>query len=346
VRRTTFEYAGDELSVAISARHGVDALYAPRRTVLDRVLVEAALEAGAHVRHGMRVRDLMVDRRRVTGVVLEDGDGRAHRVTARMVVGADGRHSTVARSVGAHHTLAGHATTATVYGHFPHVEVDGYRWMYAPGPRAGAIPTNDGATCVFVTVPAARASTLLGPNVHAAFHAELARLSPALAAATARTTPLDGLRGFGGQIGALTACQGPGWALVGDAAYFKDPMTAHGITDALLHAELLAVAVAAGTDEALAAYEQVRTALARPVFDTTEVIASFAWTMDELRQHHGRLAKAMAAEIDEALAAFSTTSVGHNALADVVPADRFGPAPARSDRRDELAHASPGLLVG
>jgi menaquinone-9 beta-reductase len=343
VRRTTFDYDGDEVSVAISAKHGVDALYAPRRTVLDRVLVDAAIASGADVRHGMRVRELRVTRRRVSGVVVEDGAGRVHRVTARCVIGADGRTSTVARSVGARPTRVGRAMTATVYGHFPGIAVDGYRWMYRPGSSAGAVPTNDGATCVFVTVPAARSSLLLGRQVRAAFHAELTRLNPALAEATARSTPRDGLRGFGGQVGTLTACQGPGWALVGDAAYFKDPLTAHGITDALLHAELLANAVATGTDAGLAGYERLRTALARPVFDATEAIASFEWTIDGLRQHHTRLSRAMAAEIDEALTAFATAGVRADVKTDVASDVVNEQALLGSPRRDELAHASEAL---
>jgi flavin-dependent dehydrogenase len=60
------------------------------------------------------------------------------------------------------------------------------------------------------------------------------------------------LRGFAGQVGFFRKCYGPGWALVGDAGYFKDPITAHGMTDALRDAELLARGVVHGTDRALA----------------------------------------------------------------------------------------------
>ena len=104
--------------------------------------------------------------------------------------------------------------------------------------------------------------------------------------------------------GRFTRSHGPGWALVGDAGYFKDPLTAHGITDALLHAELLADAVVAGGDAALAVYEARRTLVATPVFEATEAIASFDWTFDKLRVLHTRLARVMAAEIDAATAFF------------------------------------------
>jgi flavin-dependent dehydrogenase len=306
IRRTTFAYDGDEVSVAISGKHGVDALYAPRRTVLDRILVDAAAAAGATVVHGLRARDLVVsDTGRVTGARLEDGGGVTHTVHAGLVVGADGRHSTVSRRVGARRTLAGQSATATVFGHFPDVAVDAYRWGYGATAAAGAIPTN-GSSCVFVTVPERRIHDLLAVDSSAAFHRELRALDPDLADAVRRSTPLEGLRGFGGLIGGFTESWGPGWALVGDAAYFKDPLTAHGITDALLHAELLADALAAGTDEALAAYERTRTAIAMPVFEATEAIASFDWTMTSIRELHTGLSRVMAGEVEAALATFAT----------------------------------------
>jgi flavin-dependent dehydrogenase len=74
---------------------------------------------------------------------------------------------------------------------------------------------------------------------------------------------------------------GSGWALVGDAGYFKDPLTAHGITDALRDAELLAGAIADGRPGALAAYQQERDALSRALFEITDSIASFRWDLDD-----------------------------------------------------------------
>ena len=150
---------------------------------------------------------------------------------------------------------------------------------------------------------------------------------------TASATPIAGLHGFGGQVGRFTRSQGPGWALVGDAAYFKDPLTAHGITDALLHAELLADAIGAGVDAALSRYEATRTALATPVFDATEAIAGFAWSFDELRGLHTRLARAMADEIDVALAAYREAAVGVAAAATAVAPIPQGPG------RDQMRRA-------
>ena len=95
-----------------------------------------------------------------------------------------------------------------------------------------------------------------------------------------------------------TQSHGPGWTLVGDAGYFKDPATAHGITDALRDAELLANAILDGRSGALAAYQKERDELSRPLFDITAAIASFRWTLDEIKFLHKQLSAAMRAEAD------------------------------------------------
>jgi flavin-dependent dehydrogenase len=91
---------------------------------------------------------------------------------------------------------------------------------------------------------------------------------------------------------------GPGWALVGDAGCFRDPITAHGITDAFRDAEILAAAVARGGDEALADYEATRNAMALPLFEVTSRIASFEWDLEELRRLHRRLSEEMVREAE------------------------------------------------
>ena len=98
-------------------------------------------------------------------------------------------------------------------------------------------------------------------------------------------------------VGFLKRSWGPGWALVGDAGYFRDPLTAHGITDALRDAELLSRAVALGTDSALEGYQAARDSVAKEVMDVTDEIASVCWTMDEVKSLHHRLSKAMNAGV-------------------------------------------------
>ena len=102
VGQATFFYGDESVSVPIAPRDGIEALYAPRRYVLDRLLVDAAGAAGAEIVYGVRIKALQrSETGTVTGVVLEDQSGHVHRVTSRVVVGADGMRSTVARLVDA-----------------------------------------------------------------------------------------------------------------------------------------------------------------------------------------------------------------------------------------------------
>jgi flavin-dependent dehydrogenase len=296
VRQATFFYGGESISVPVKPRDGVEALYAPRRHVLDRLLVDAASAAGAEIVFGVRVKGLQrSEPGRVTGVVFEDEAGQVHHVSARYVIGADGLHSTVAALAGAGTYRTGRHATATMYGHWNGLEVGGYEWYFVPGLGAGAIPTNAGQVCVFVAVPSA-AFTGLFAHQETAFRHVLAQVAPALAEQIGRAGP-SRLRGFPGQAGFLRQSHGPGWALVGDAGYFKDPLTSHGITDALRDAELLAAAIDAGSDEALADYQEQRDAASLELFEATDSIASLNWNLSEIRVLHETLARAMSREV-------------------------------------------------
>jgi flavin-dependent dehydrogenase len=113
---------------------------------------------------------------------------------------------------------------------------------------------------------------------------------------------VEPVRGFGGHPGFIKRSTGDGWALVGDAGYFKDPLTAHGITDALRDAELLARAILAGTPAGLANYETTRLDLSQRLFEITDEIASFGWTDDEVQLLHRAFSSEMSREV-RALAA-------------------------------------------
>ena len=96
---------------------------------------------------------------------------------------------------------------------------------------------------------------------------------------------------------------GPGWALVGDAGYFKAiHFTAHGLTDALRDAELLARAIVAGTDGALAAYQATRDEVSLGSVRGGRRIASFAWDLEQAKRDHHLLARHMAGEVEMLLA--------------------------------------------
>jgi flavin-dependent dehydrogenase len=298
VRRTAFHYGEDCVDLALRPGPGGDALYAPRRTLLDRVLADAARRAGVEVQYGQRLVALRRDADgRVRGGTLLDASGRRQEVRADLVVGADGMSSAVARLAGASVMREGRHASAVIYGHWSGLKAEGYRWYYNPGVSAGVIPTNDGQHCVFAALPQARLRAEADRGAAALYQDVLAACSPALAEAVARAEPQARLVTFGGRRGYLRQACGPGWALVGDAGYFKDPLTAHGMTDALRDAELLARAAACGSEAAFAGYAATREALSLPLMAATDAIASFAWTLEELRLHHQALNQAMKSEV-------------------------------------------------
>lgn len=291
VRVTSFQYADETIAIPIQPKDGIDALYAPRRQLLDRLLVERARQSGAHVVHGARVAELTrTPGGRVSGVVVTDARGQARRVTSGIVIGADGLRSTVARQVAAPVERRGHHATATIYGYWAGLEADGYHWCYRPGVSSGVIPTNDGHACVFATVPSSRFSRGDPAELHGAVVRET---SPELARALGRGARVSALRSFPGERGVMRRAVGPGWALVGDAGLFRDPITAHGISDALVQAELLARAVARGSDQALVRYQTERDEISLRLFEITDAIAAFDWELATLRELHIELSRAM-----------------------------------------------------
>ena len=298
VRTTTFYYGGEPLTIPIKARDGVDALYAPKRALLDRLLVDHAVAAGAEIAHQVRLTGLQRrDDGRVCGAVLEDREGGVHRVSAGLIVGADGAASNVADVAGAPIYRRGRHMAGVVYGHWSGVSIEGYRWYFDAGLAVGAIPTSEGETCIFVGVPGPRFRDAFRGDVAAGYRRWLAQGAPELAAAVADAQSTEHLHGFAGRVGHFRQSCGPGWALVGDAGYFKDPITAHGITDALRDADALADAVTAGTDDALAAYQQRRDDLAGTLFEVTDAIASFEWDLPAARALHKTLADEMSREV-------------------------------------------------
>ena len=294
VREVTFSYGTRDVPVRIKPEGGIDALYAPRRTALDSILADAAEAAGAEFLFGHGLADLSRDPDgRITGAMIA-GPAGAATIGAEIVIGADGVRSTVAARTGADAYHEARNATAVLYGYAPGLANRGYRWFFVPGATAGAIPTNAGEHCVFVSVPVERRADALGGDADAAFRRVLAETAPGLAAEL-KGVPVRKRR-FAGVRGFLRQPFGPGWALVGDAGYFKDPCTAHGITDAFRDAELLARAVAAGTRRAFEDYQGLRDALSLPLFRVTDAIAGCDWTLDDVAGLHAELNRAMKTE--------------------------------------------------
>ena len=321
VHRTRFDYGTDGTTVAIKPTPGVPALYAPRRTVLDPVLVHSAVAAGAEVRFGVSVAGLLRDDSgRVVGVHGRDRTGAAVAVQARLTVGADGIRSTVAHAAGAATLRSGTGASAVIYGYWSDLPVEGYEWFYRPGHSAGMIPTNGGEVCVFAGVPAqalgtAAATTVKRGDLGETYHRLLATATDGADGRLAAARPPGRLRTWVGRPSFVRQAYGPGWVLVGDAGSFLDPLSAHGITDALRDAEMLARALAsAGGEEraceprspgqtsaaggVLDRYASDRDRATDGLFDVVDQIAGFGWDSQRIQQHLLDLSSAMSAEVE------------------------------------------------
>jgi flavin-dependent dehydrogenase len=299
VTQVVYDYDGTSFEIPIKPRGDVDGLYAPRRQVLDRVLVDAAQRAGADVRHRVRATDLVMSAGRVAGVVMEDASG-AYSATAKLVVGADGARSPIARRVGAKTTYTAPRSTATIYTYAAGLPDDAYWNHFVRGAAVGIIPTNDRTANLWVSVPMSHLRSL-PPGPSAQRFDRLLAAAPQLAAKVGAARPGQRHWTFTGMRGFARQCWGPGWALVGDAAYFKDPISAHGMTDALIAAELLAQQVgriAAGEqqDSALAEYARLRWQLIEPMIPAIETAATLDGNMTALQQSHRTMNRAMHAE--------------------------------------------------
>jgi flavin-dependent dehydrogenase len=271
----------------------VDALYAPRRTLLDAALVDAAETAGATMDFGVTVTGLHRTGDRVDGVTIHRG-GRDRVIRAGLVIGADGRDSVVARQAPATVTASGRNAAVYLYSYWADLSADGYEWLYRPGFSAGVIPTGDGLCCLFVGGAAADIADVVrrqgGPALAYRWLADRAGLAGRLADATL-AEPVRHVRGL--PAGYLRRAHGPGWALVGDAGHWLDPISTHGITAALRDAELF------GRDGAADDYERTRDRLSRPMLRAADEIAGHRWDMDRLRVLLRTMASAMSDEVDE-----------------------------------------------
>ncbi len=327
VRQTLFGYPDGELvRVSIRGTHGVDALYAPRRTLLDRVLLELAEEAGTHLYRRTDVVGLARGADgRVVGVTAEGPSG-VRVLGAGLVVGADGLRSVVAREVGAPILQQGRAAGGVLYRYLHGLHITGYEWFYGEGAAAGLIPTNDGATCVFVSASAARLRRERTAGSERAFASLLDAAAPGLREVVAASTQRSRIRGWRGTAGFVRQAWGAGWALVGDAGYFKDPISTHGITDALRDADLLAEAIGRATTggddarRAMTAYQDTRDRLSRALWEATEEVAGYGW--DVARSH--TLVRSMSAAMSD--------EVDHLARLDAVGQPMAASTPDRSGR--------------
>lgn len=251
---------------------------APRRTVLDNILVEAAVEAGAELRDGFSVQELTFDDDRVTGI-RGRSNGTTVEESAKIVIGADGMHSRVAKFVAAPEYDTHPTLSFGYYTYWTNVENDGAHIYFLREEKRGVLifPTNNGKTCIAVG-GAIDDFHEFRSDIEGNYYRVI--------------ESVDGLReqieggerekfiGTGNQPNFFRKPYGAGWALVGDAGYHRDFITGLGITDAFRDAQLLVDAIDTGLsghqplDEAMAEYERKRNDIARPLYEVTIQMAS------------------------------------------------------------------------
>jgi 2-polyprenyl-6-methoxyphenol hydroxylase-like FAD-dependent oxidoreductase len=275
-----------------TAQHPVS--YCPRRTVLDKLLVDAAAEAGVEVRQGFSVDRIVMEGDRVLGISGRTRDGASSEARAHVVIGADGRNSVVAQAVAAELYNERPPLLAAYYAYWSGLPMHGRFETYIR-PRRGfaAAETHDGLTMIVAGWPIAEFEQNKA-DVEGNWLKTIA-LAPAFAKRlqhAKRETRFLGatLPNF------FRKPFGPGWTLVGDAAYHKDAITAQGITDAFREAERCADGLdrffsgVGRFDDVMADYQRGRDDRVRPMYEFTCQLAALAPPPPDMQRHIGAIA--------------------------------------------------------
>jgi 2-polyprenyl-6-methoxyphenol hydroxylase-like FAD-dependent oxidoreductase len=276
----TFDFGAFALTGSPPPAGDVVEGYAPRRTMLDKILVDAAVEAGAELREGFTMQELLWDGERVAGIRGHTQGSTTVTERARIVIGADGTHSVVARAVQAPVYNTKPTLTCWYFTHWSGVPTEGVEFYLRDRRALIAAGTNDGLAVVLAGWP------------HQEFHEFRADiegnyfrsldLAPVLAERVRSGKREERFAGTAETANFFRKPYGPGWTLVGDAGYHKDPATAQGISDSFRDAELLTEAIDAGftgrqpLEEALAEYERQRNAAVLPMYEFTCQLANLA----------------------------------------------------------------------
>lgn len=216
---------------------GYRTTYAPRRFVLDPILVRGAVASGVEFREGCAVTDLVFEGDRVVGVRYTTPGGAEATDRARLVVGADGQRSLVARKAGAQNVIEHPRMTCTYYSYWSGVPSH-FELYERPERWIGVIPTNDDLTLIMTYFPQSEFSSVR-TGVETAYLEAVRTTAPAVYERMLAGRRVEQLYGTGQQENFFRTAYGPGWALVGDAVHHKDSITARGITDAFIQAKSL-----------------------------------------------------------------------------------------------------------
>lgn len=271
--RMTFDVGPFALKGGITGTNQGRGGFCPRRMVLDKLLVDAAVESGAELREHVTVEGLLRDGQQVVGIRGRTPAGAAIEERARIVVGADGGRSRVAQAVDAREYDSIPPLATFYYSYFSGFDADDIEQYMGDYCGAGVFPTHDGLTLLAAVWPSHRfpeIRTDIERHVR-----EVHEATPAIADRLSSARREEHWSGTAGIRNFFRKPYGPGWALVGDAGYDKDPLTAQGISDAFTDAGNLVRALDDGfagrrpLDEALADYHRERDRRAKPMFDFT-----------------------------------------------------------------------------
>jgi 2-polyprenyl-6-methoxyphenol hydroxylase-like FAD-dependent oxidoreductase len=286
IRTYTFDFG----PVAISGCPGTESspvAYCPRRTILDKLLVDAAAEAGAEVREGFMVDDLLIEDGRVVGITGHAKNGSTVMERAEVVIGADGWHSRVAEAVQVERYNEKPPLLAAYYSYWSGLPMDGVEIYIRPPRSFGALPTHDGLTVIIGGWPYAEFAANR-QDIEGNFH-KMLDLVPQFAE---RVRGAKREARFAGATlpNYFRKPYGPGWVLLGDAAYIKDSITAQGITDAFRDAESCAAALhdvftgARTFEAAMADHHHRRDAHVQAMFEITCQLAAQEPPPPEMQQ--------------------------------------------------------------
>jgi flavin-dependent dehydrogenase len=314
----TFDFGPFTIAGHPRPSDGIATAYAPRRTVLDKILVDAAVQAGAEVRERFTIDDVVVEDGTVVGIRGHGEGSEPVLERARVVIGADGRNSSVARAVRPEQYNEKPMLMWSYYTYWSGLPVTGFETVVRPDRGWAALPTNDGLTLLVVGWPYAE-STDYKTDVEANYLKTL-ELAPEIADQVRAAKREERFAG-GAVPNFFRKPYGPGWALVGDAGYTKDPITAQGISDAFRDAELCAGAVDETLDgrrpfdDAMSAYHRTRDGAVLPIYEFTTQLATLAPPPIEMQQLLGAVHGNR-----DAMDAFASITAGT-----VSPAEFFAP---------------------
>jgi 2-polyprenyl-6-methoxyphenol hydroxylase-like FAD-dependent oxidoreductase len=264
---------------------GVDAVYGPRRIVIDKILLDAARANGAEIREDFVVQALSLTDRRVT-VQGRMSNGRSVTESALFVIGADGKHSIVAKSVGASIYFAKPILAAAYYAYWDGLHPKRGELYERPRRTIGVWPTDEGLTVTYIGLPIADLADFRSDVAGSMFKAF--NLAGDLGERVRAVKQVGRFLGSGYLPNWFRKPYGQGWALVGDAGFVMDPISGQGMSQAFRDADLLADAVEAGLggrqklEHALRAYENERNRQGLPMYKLTTQQAAMAPRKREL----------------------------------------------------------------